>query len=149
MYMTVSDIWWHPKPTLQSTTFWWLSTHASFICTPKFNLYPGLSGPLGRGTRSRTWYQKSCFTMWQMQECLLFQNTTLYWQRIQLSHMSRKWSLSSLGKQNFPKVQKSLRGKLLSSLGTSNDIIAGNDRERFMIELKFIMKCFFKALFNF
>ena len=32
---------------------------------------------------------------------------------------------------------------------TSNDIIAGNDRERFVIELKFIEKCSFKVLVNF
>ena len=32
---------------------------------------------------------------------------------------------------------------------TSNDIIAGNGRERFMIEFKFIEIFFFEVLFNF
>ena len=39
--------------------------------------------------------------------------------------------------------------RLSYSLQTSNDIIAGNGRERFMIELKFIEKCFLKGTAQF
>ena len=56
------------------------------------------------------------------------------------------------GSSVFDASEKLKIFSILNTLGrfkTSSDIIAGDGRERFMSELKFIEKCFFRVLLNF
>ena len=66
---------------------------------------------------------------------------------------NKSWMYFLTLKKNFDfswtRKNENLAQNVVVIVSTSNDMIAGNGRERFMIELRFIKKSFLKVLLNF